>query len=470
MRVLHVNTRDSTGGAAKVARMLMEGYRDRGHRSWMAVGVKHLADPDVVAIDNAAAAGPWARPWWRLHDSLPLGSRRARTVAASLAAPGKVVKDQFGIEDFEYPGTRRLLDLVPEVPDIVHLHNLHGRYFDLRELRRLSQTVPVVVTLHDPWMLTGHCAYPLDCERWRHGCGSCPHLDVSPAMRRDNTARNWSRKRGIYRDSSIFVAAPSRWLLERAEASILSEAIVGTRLIPNGVDLSIFRPGDKAAARAVLGLPQDDGVLLFSGFSPVSSSFKDFASVKEAARILGTRDDLPPMTLVVLGEQRPTRTMGSLTLRFVPIETDQIRVARFHQAADIYVHAAKVGAENHSLTVIEALACGTPVVATAVGGIPEQVLDLSSASGDTRDQPRRGTPTGILAAPNDPAALADAVALLLTDQVLARLLSANAEQDARQRFDLERQVGAYLDWYREIIGDRPSAESVALPDRGPSSR
>ena len=78
-------------------------------------------------------------------------------------------------------------------------------------------------------------------------------------MRRDNTARNWLRKQQIYRESSIFVAAPSRWLLERAEASILSEAIVGTRLIPNGVDLSIFRPGEKAAARAALDLPQDDG-------------------------------------------------------------------------------------------------------------------------------------------------------------------------------------------------------------------
>jgi glycosyltransferase involved in cell wall biosynthesis len=285
-------------------------------------------------------------------------------------------------------------------------------------------------------------------------------------MRRDNTARNWSRKKQIYRDSSIFVAAPSRWLLARAEASILSEAIVDTRLIPNGVDLSTFHPGDKGAARAALGLPQDDGVLLFSGFSPVSSSFKDFASVKEAARILGTRNDLPSMTLVVLGEQRPARTLGSLTLRFVPIETDQRRIAMFHQAADIYVHAAKVGAENHSLTVIEALACGTPVVATAVGGVPEQVLDLSLSSGDRGS----GTPTGILTAPNDPAALADAAALLLSDRPLARMLSANAEQDARQRFDLERQVGVYLDWYREIIADRGPAESVALPDRGPSSK
>src|SRR3546814_10331965 len=82
---------------------------------------------------------------------------------------------------------------------MLHCHNLHGGYFDLRELARFSKLLPVVLTLHDEWAYTGHCAYTFGCERWRSGCGQCPHLDVSPSIRRDASAANWTAKYDIYR-------------------------------------------------------------------------------------------------------------------------------------------------------------------------------------------------------------------------------------------------------------------------------
>jgi glycosyltransferase involved in cell wall biosynthesis len=359
------------------------------------------------------------------------------------------------VENFDFPGTRRLLDITPEVPDVVHLHNLHGSYFDLRVLRSLSSAVPVVVTMHDPWMFTGHCAYSLDCDRWQHGCGSCPYPDVYPAVRRDSTDRNWLRKKEIYENSSLFVAAPSRWLLERAEVSMLSGGIVGTRLIPNGVDLSIFRPGDAASARELLGLPQDERILL----SLVRDRFKDFKTLRAAAEILGNRAGADRITLVVLGEKGEPQTMGAVTIRFVGYETDEAKVVAYYQAADVYVHAARVGAENHSLAVLEALACGLPVVATDVGGIPEQIKSLRPASPSSPDRSGREGATGILTPPGDPKELADAVALVIDDISLLRTCSSNAVEDARRRFDLQTQVDAYLDWYGEIVEER--ARSIA---------
>jgi glycosyltransferase involved in cell wall biosynthesis len=126
-------------------------------------------------------------------------------------------------------------------------------------------------------------------------------------------------------------------------------------------------------------------------------------------------------------------------------------VAAFYQAADVYVHAARVGAENHSLAVLEALACGVPVVATAVGGIPEQVNSLTSPFSEGESPSDAGGATGILTPPGDPKALADAVGLLIDDDTLLRAMSSNAAQDARRRFDLQTQVNAYLDWYGEIV-------------------
>jgi glycosyltransferase involved in cell wall biosynthesis len=119
------------------------------------------------------------------------------------------------------------------------------------------------------------------------------------------------------------------------------------------------------------------------------------------------------------------------------------------------VHAARVGAENHSLAILEALACGTPVVATDVGGIPEQVKSLRPASSGGAHGAYPDSATGILTSPGDAKALAEAVTILIEDSALLRAMSSNAVKDARRRFDLQTQVDAYLDWYGEIMASRP---------------
>src|SRR5207248_4324578 len=137
-----------------------------------------------------------------------------------------------GREDFHFPGTRRLLTLTAERPDVVHAHNLHGGYFDLRALPSLSAQVPLILTLHDAWMLSGHCAHSFDCERWRTGCGHCPDLTIFPAIERDATAYNWRRKRSIYSKSKLYISAPSRWLMQRVEDSTLQLGAKECRVIP----------------------------------------------------------------------------------------------------------------------------------------------------------------------------------------------------------------------------------------------
>jgi glycosyltransferase involved in cell wall biosynthesis len=317
----------------------------------------------------------------------------------------------------------------------------------------------VVITLHDAWLLTGHCAYFLDCDRWQHGCGSCPYPEVYPAIRWDSTDHNWRRKQQIFRNSSLFVAAPSRWLLERAEESILSEGMVSARLIPNGVDLAIYHPGNKRSARARLNLPQDENILLFSGYSPERSAFKDLQTLRAAAGHLGNRAGTDRLTLLVLGGVGETQHLGRATVRFAGHKTNEEEVAAFYQAADVYVHAARVGAENHSLAVLEALASGLPVVATDVGGIPEQVRGLRlSSRGAVRSDP--GDATGILTPPGDATALAEAAALLMERAPLLTAMSSSAIQDARHRFDLRVQVDAYLGWYGDL------AEAHAAPSSG----
>jgi len=440
MRILQISTADIAGGAEKVAWSLFQAYRQREFLSWLAVGRKRSDDPGVLQIPNDACRGRWARIWLDIGNVLsPLigkvrGVGRLRSRLYWIGQPRRLLEVQRGYEDFDFPGTWRLLDLPPERPDIVHAHNLHGGYFDLRALPWLSRQAPMVLTLHDAWLLSGHCAHSFDCERWKTGCGKCPDLTIYPAIRRDATAYNWRRKRDIYAQSRLYVATPSRWLMRKVEQSILAPAVVDSRVIPNGVDISAFYPADKRAARAALALPQDAMILLFSANGIRHNVWKDYRTLRTAVGMVADRLQASDLLFLALGEAAPPERIGKVVVRFVPYQRDPAVVASYYQAADVYIHAAR--ADTFPNTVLEALACGTPVVATAVGGIPEQLRD--------------GV-TGFLVPVGDANAMAEAIRRLLTDRALRVQLGDNAAEDARRRFDLNRQVDSYLDWYRKIL-------------------
>lgn len=443
LRVLHVNTSDIGGGAERIARQLAAGCQTARYKAWLAVGRKQGDDPRTLPIPDGRL-GAWSRVVGRLSASLaPLGRRikpvrRTRRWLEQVAFPINYVDALRGREDFHYPGTRQLLAVPPEPPDLLHLHNLHGHYFDLRGLVDLSRRLPCVVTLHDEWLLTGHCSYAGACQRWLSGCGACPDLSIYPAVRRDATAENWRIKDGIYRNSRLFLAAPSRWLLDEAKRSVLSSAIVEARVIPNGIDLAMFRPLDRDVARRRLGLPEDRPVLLTAANMIRRNRFKDWPTLHRAMDIVARRCPERSVLFIALGDSGATEHLGPVEIRFVPFETNPATVALYSQAADLYLHAAK--SENAGLTVLEALACATPVVATAVGGTPEQIHDLA-------DPTTGETATGVLVPPGDSDAMASAIITLLGNRVLRARLGERARADAEARFGEERMVQDYLDYY-----------------------
>ena len=160
-----------------------------GMKFWLAVGRKFTADPHVLELDHDKYRGPIARMTARLLRSTATRMKRhdmgrLQCVIETLTQPSREWKRRQGQEDFDFPASHTLLGLTPRPPDIVHFHNMHGGYFDLRALPVISRRIVVVVTLHDSWLLSGHCAHSFDCERWRSGCGSCPDLSIPPAIRR----------------------------------------------------------------------------------------------------------------------------------------------------------------------------------------------------------------------------------------------------------------------------------------------
>lgn len=443
MKILQVNYYDNLGGAARIAWLLHRGYLAHGNQSWMAVGRKFSDDPYVKLIQSPRAESILGEPLLQFanfseKNNWKVGTKNISGLLRRIAAPSRYFKRNQGFEDFDFPGSRLITSLPDEPAEIVHLHNLHLNYFDLNYLPELSNRLPVVMTLHDMWPLTGHCAYSMGCQRWMTGCGECPQLDVYPAMNHDQTAFNWQHKSDIYTKSRVYLTAPSNWMLITAQESILAPAIVKSRVIPNGIDLTVFHPADQQKARVSLELPIDAAILLFVSASGIQrSSFKDYATIQNAIKIVAQKGFKKKIVFIALGDNHFTEKVGEVEIRHIPHVNSAEIMAKYYQAADLYFHAAR--AETFGLVIIEAQACGTPVIATSIGGIPDTIKEGE---------------TGFLIPPQDPQAMAEKILQLLVNEPLIQSMGNNAARFAQENFSVEIMINTYLSFYQEILDER----------------
>ena len=334
MKICILNAVCGTGSTGRMVAEMAAFLKSRGHRVMAAYGVGQ--GPEWALKMNS-------RPGYLLHNGL---SR---------------LTDHTGL--YSRPQTRYLIRKIREFqPDVVHIHTLHGYYVNFEILCRFltKAGIPVVMTLHDCWSFTGHCTHftRIGCDRWRSGCGSCPQLHRYPVCwGSGDTARNWQRKRDAFGSlPNLTLVTPSRWLGALAEQSFLGNRPI--RVIPNGVDLSVFRPTPGAK------LPQGKPIVL--GAAGVWEESKGLYDFYRLAKLL-------PEHQIVLAGLTPEQqaALPPEILGLGPI-SDPRELAALYTAAAVFVNPTR---EDTFPTVnLEAQACGTPVITYDSCGSPETLL------------------------------------------------------------------------------------------------
>jgi glycosyltransferase involved in cell wall biosynthesis len=326
-----VNTHATKGGAARMASTLAKVLHGSGKAE---VRLFHCGD------DRAAA------PLYGVRRS---GGRHMNAIIARIG--GSMAVQDLGVSDIIIREARNA--------DVIHLHNLHGYYLDWDRVLKAISDRPVVWTWHDMWGATGRCGNSMGCEGWRTGCSPCPHLDYYPAAWVDRAAAEYRRKSDLWSElSNLHVVAPQEWLQQIAlERGVPQERLV---CISNPVDVSDHSPTPKREARNRLGLEVDSKYLLFvaAHCDDPLKGYRDFLAIVEQSGWRG----------LVAGGKPGELTSKVQYLGYIHEPRD---LAVCYSAADALVVPSL--SDNSPNTVVESMACGTPVFGFAVGGIPSQM-------------------------------------------------------------------------------------------------
>lgn len=417
MNITHVAYTDVYGGAARSAYRLHRGLLELGEDSRLFVERRESNDPTVVEFrfpnDLVTRLRRRLRRW-TLHQN---GAR----IFAGRSADATYFSDD---------RSQHLAAPLSQMPlwQILHLHWFsgfldHGAFF-----RQVPQDRPIVWTLHDMNAFTGGCHFDGGCDRFVESCGACPQL----AHRKPNdfSRAAWKRKRSAYnalRPSVLHLVTPSKWLADQVRrSSLLGGSSVS--VIPYGLDTDLLQPRDSDAARDVLGIRHDANVVLFLADRACEAR----KGLKLLVEALGAMPDCSNLCLLVLGGGRIELPPSIPKVVLEYVRSDRI-LSMIYSAADLFVLPALE--DNLPNTVLEALACGVPVVAFSTGGIPDIIRDGVE---------------GCLVPRGDVAALRAAISAVLGDENARAVMAANARRRAVQEYGLEVQAKRYLDLYRSL--------------------
>jgi glycosyltransferase involved in cell wall biosynthesis len=342
LRILQINTVCGVGSTGRITTDLYKVLEEKGHECCIAYG-RGTAPKELNTIRAGSDWDVYKHALYtRLFDKTAFASKKA---------------------------TKRLIDKIRQYdPDIIHLHNIHGYFINLKLLfEYLKESKKAVIwSLYDCWSFTGHCCHfdYAGCNKWKTGCYRCEQRKEYPASwLLDHSKENYRTKKSIITGcNTLTIVPPTKWL-----SDLVGESYLGSYprvIIPSGIDLDIFRPTENDF-RAKYKLENQYIVL------GVSNGFGKF---KGSKYFTGLAARLPDgYQLVMIGVKEEERKLFPEKVLVLPRTNNAAELAGFYTMADVFVNPTLQ--ETQGLTNIEALACGTGVVTFDSGGSPDCIDD-----------------------------------------------------------------------------------------------
>ena len=321
-------------------------------------------------------------------------------------------------------------------PDIIHIHNIHGYFLNYKILfEYLSKAnIPVVWTVHDCWLYTGHCYYYsfAGCDKWKTHCDNCPQRKEFPtSWFTDRSRKNFSDKMASFTSipkERMTIVPVSEWIKGEMQQSFLKDA--NFQVIHNGINLDNFQIRDSKVIRTKYGLGDRHIILGVASIWMEEKGWNDFMQMAAQLR--------PDEVIVLVGvteEQKKTLPANVIGIS---------RTENVHQLAELYSAAVAfvnpTWQDNYPTVNLEAIACGTPVVTYRTGGSIEAI---------TPD-------TGIIVEQGDVQGLLDAVRQI--EQRGKGYYQKACRQYAVENFKKEERYAEYMRLYEGLIGGEEDKE------------
>ena len=407
MNVTLVHGSDYGGGAETVVRLHHQELIRQGHDSELLLGRCSGKTEHAKQIQYVRG---------------PIGFRRL----------AKWIESKTGWQNTYSPSFRALENNFSRSPDVLHVHSLHGveNFAELSVLPELSRRFPLIISMHDLWLMTGHCGHFMDCERWKTGCGQCPDLNLYPSIPIDGTARNFRSKRELFKRTDAHLVVPSNWLKRQVEQSPILGHLPVT-VIANPVDTNLFHPVpnetvDQSRKKSVLLVAQH-----------IDNPYKGIHDGIDALNQV--QHENLEVILVGNSADEASKLLDHDT-RMLPYAFDPADLADYYRSADLLVMPSR--GETFGLVAAEAMACGTPVVAFAVGGLVDVIGDNEG---------------GRLCEPRDCEQMAIEITELLADDSLREECGLAASNRIQREFNLKSHTERCVELYQAIIASRSAA-------------
>jgi glycosyltransferase involved in cell wall biosynthesis len=416
IKVQILSSYESSGGAARAANRLHKALVNQGVDSRMRVRTKSSDDWRVDGPKN---------PVYRLKSDIKsileaLPPLLQKTSNPILHSPGWIS----GVKAAEINNSGA---------DVVNLHWVCDGLISIANIGRITR--PVVWTLHDSWPFCGMEHHPLNAEDTRFEQGYTAANRPAYLKGLDLDRWTWKRKLNHFK-RPMHLVSPSRWLAQVASRSMIARNWPVT-VIPNPLDTNVFRPLDQRFSRELLNLPQDKRIILVGAFGSVMNRNKGFDLLSESLHHLVQNEvmDTSNVLLVVFGQTKPQTPVDvPIPVHFMGHLNDDYSLSLLYNAADLVVVPSRM--ENLPQTATEAQACGIPVVAFNVCGIPDAVSHMQ---------------TGYLASAYETLDLAQGMAWVLENEIRYAAMKQQARRMAESLWAPEMVTEQYLNVYQNAI-------------------